>query len=748
MVKQEPGTTLQITPAPNMTATPSLQQKLEPQTPNNALDAALWQNKGTLKKNAIKSTPSSALKKRAGASESYGDCGTPTTAAKQVALGNVTRQFVDLIKNQPDCIVDLNEAVQQLNVAKRRIYDITNVLEGIDLIEKVTKNKLRWRLGNEDNMHEARLACNEIKKENAELDRIEKELNHHTGVLQESMTQLAEDPAAQDLRYLTYRDIREGMGFTVNDDIFFAIKYTPDMTLEVPDVESYNDKMRYLYLRSNTGRIPVFIGDAEKDVGVDLEQYYAQIEEKRGSADDDGQLMHDGQSRRMSHDQTPSTPNNTSNVSLNTHETSLSKENAHSPAIKSNQANTTMSENGLGLLLTEQRTQQPLYHKNTIPAHSSKLHNHLSATPYSRPPSPGSATTYASTKCHKKDSKLPRVNGGLSTYNCVPTPAPGHTSQHGTYGSTTPVSNRATKLNEHASSPRLFITSPSTPPLSKYNRLRSKLCESVFMADNVTALTDNTSQEYAPNDVKEGAHTNINNVMVESTIMEGVSSTSPPLPDFFYGAPSPGTGDVLPTTSVSTISFGPGIDLNTHYSSMDGHTNAHGTVVGAETSDQSYLPLQTHHDQKNSVQHSNHSQSNNLPHTSDHQSSQPDSNQSFTQPSGQNLYQQQQNDAHNNTFIQGQALIRSNSVSTQPPSHPNYAHCDQNSNVAHHTLRVPALKSGFGMIGCFDANDGAYNSITIPTDITFESEYMYTLDEQESIADYYDLNLDDHPLFP
>lgn len=31
-----------------------------------------------------------------------------------------------------------------LNVQKRRIYDITNVLEGITLINKVSKNKIRW----------------------------------------------------------------------------------------------------------------------------------------------------------------------------------------------------------------------------------------------------------------------------------------------------------------------------------------------------------------------------------------------------------------------------------------------------------------------------------------------------------------------------------------------------------------------------------------------------------------------------
>lgn len=41
--------------------------------------------------------------------------------------------------------VDLNEAALQLNVQKRRIYDITNVLEGIGLIEKRSKNVIAWR---------------------------------------------------------------------------------------------------------------------------------------------------------------------------------------------------------------------------------------------------------------------------------------------------------------------------------------------------------------------------------------------------------------------------------------------------------------------------------------------------------------------------------------------------------------------------------------------------------------------------
>lgn len=41
-------------------------------------------------------------------------------------------------------MLDLNWAVSTLDVQKRRIYDITNVLEGIGLIGKEGKNHIRW----------------------------------------------------------------------------------------------------------------------------------------------------------------------------------------------------------------------------------------------------------------------------------------------------------------------------------------------------------------------------------------------------------------------------------------------------------------------------------------------------------------------------------------------------------------------------------------------------------------------------
>ena len=43
-----------------------------------------------------------------------------------------------------DGVLDLNKAAEALHVQKRRIYDITNVLEGIGLIGKCGKNNVRF----------------------------------------------------------------------------------------------------------------------------------------------------------------------------------------------------------------------------------------------------------------------------------------------------------------------------------------------------------------------------------------------------------------------------------------------------------------------------------------------------------------------------------------------------------------------------------------------------------------------------
>lgn len=56
----------------------------------------------------------------------------------------LTQRFAELLKQSADGVLDLNIVAQELHASKRRVYDVTNVLEGIQLIKKKSKNNVQW----------------------------------------------------------------------------------------------------------------------------------------------------------------------------------------------------------------------------------------------------------------------------------------------------------------------------------------------------------------------------------------------------------------------------------------------------------------------------------------------------------------------------------------------------------------------------------------------------------------------------
>ena len=60
------------------------------------------------------------------------------------SLGALTVRFMNVLNANVSSSLDLNYAARALGVQKRRIYDITNVLEGVGLIEKTSKNTVKW----------------------------------------------------------------------------------------------------------------------------------------------------------------------------------------------------------------------------------------------------------------------------------------------------------------------------------------------------------------------------------------------------------------------------------------------------------------------------------------------------------------------------------------------------------------------------------------------------------------------------
>ncbi|KAI3364608.1 hypothetical protein L3Q82_011383 [Scortum barcoo] len=67
------------------------------------------------------------------------------SSRQEVSLGVLTQRFLELMRAAPDGSLDLRQVTTSLQTRRRRVYDITNVLEGISLIEKESANRIKWR---------------------------------------------------------------------------------------------------------------------------------------------------------------------------------------------------------------------------------------------------------------------------------------------------------------------------------------------------------------------------------------------------------------------------------------------------------------------------------------------------------------------------------------------------------------------------------------------------------------------------
>ena len=159
--------------------------------------------------------------------------------------------------------MDLNMTAKLLEVAKRRIYDITNVLEGIGLLEKCSKNTIKWKgsgakVEPKDEAELSRLngLVDALKKTDSDLDK-------HMETLKGSLASIANDPQQRAHSYATAEQIRNAPQYA--DKHVFAIKAPSGTIFEVPDPEEVTTGGRYhIYITSTTG--PITLVDTDDSV--------------------------------------------------------------------------------------------------------------------------------------------------------------------------------------------------------------------------------------------------------------------------------------------------------------------------------------------------------------------------------------------------------------------------------------------------------------------------------------------------
>lgn len=218
------------------------------------------------------------------------------------SLTLLTKKFVALIKGSEGQCMDLNNAAELLDVKKRRIYDITNVLEGIEMIDKAEKNIFKWKgspqLKNDQISHKSEAKPNEspypiaansliqnkqeeMKRKHEQLKKLNEEmikLNQEYKQVQETNTTIVSDINElykQNSSHL-YIHPHQLNCTSLRGSIMFAVRAPPGTRLEVPD-STQNDapfgngrECHRINLKSDNGPIdliPVYDDDIRTSSG-------------------------------------------------------------------------------------------------------------------------------------------------------------------------------------------------------------------------------------------------------------------------------------------------------------------------------------------------------------------------------------------------------------------------------------------------------------------------------------------------
>jgi hypothetical protein len=178
----------------------------------------------------------------------------------ETSLGTLTRKFCDLLHASPDGVLDLNEAADNLNVQKRRIYDITNVLEGVGLIAKASKNHIQWRASEPQEIsfiHDLREHLEYKREEENNLDR-------HIMRCKDELKALMNDQENWSLAYTSYQDLRDVSDFI--DKTLLVIKAPHDTLMECD--RDMDEEIFKMHLVSSNGPIDVLVCPEVDDSSV------------------------------------------------------------------------------------------------------------------------------------------------------------------------------------------------------------------------------------------------------------------------------------------------------------------------------------------------------------------------------------------------------------------------------------------------------------------------------------------------
>lgn len=184
----------------------------------------------------------------------------PTSSRMENSLYTLTKKFLILLLESNNRKIDLNYASKKLNVHKRRIYDIVNILDGLNCLRKISTNIAQW-VGEDINL----ILNSDLDKENAienesakALDDRENELCKQIDEMNEELNRIVVNKDNTQFLYVNFRELSHL--HILKNKTAFAVKAPHDASLESTEE---NNKF-VLQMNVIDGRFDVFYIEEEK----------------------------------------------------------------------------------------------------------------------------------------------------------------------------------------------------------------------------------------------------------------------------------------------------------------------------------------------------------------------------------------------------------------------------------------------------------------------------------------------------
>jgi transcription factor E2F3 len=165
----------------------------------------------------------------------------------------LTKKVLQYIKNTKKLNININELVKHLEVKKRRIYDITNVLQGIGYIEKKGKNEIIWTKNQSQIMSKKniKLKNNAIKicKQENELN----ELNKKMDAIKEEIISISSKKDFCKYGYITFTDI---INLSKNENMnLLIVKANKGTKVDIMDKKNTKKTCEEIFRQFQEGKI-------------------------------------------------------------------------------------------------------------------------------------------------------------------------------------------------------------------------------------------------------------------------------------------------------------------------------------------------------------------------------------------------------------------------------------------------------------------------------------------------------------